>query len=224
MESAAGLGPRASRGPNYRKYWLALFRRDVAGAEQVLDQPIRRWSPARIYLRLLDPALNLSGTLFARGAIGYRDEHCVTFHTLRFMRRVRRLFVPARTTGPLALATGVQQESHRIGLRMVCDFIQADNWRIHWLAGNERGVVWEPVRRLEPAMVMLSLGLESSGTPAGRLIAYLRRQGYGGLIAIGGRVVNCQPKLVQQLGADLTAPNGLEFARLVRRRFPPAGA
>src|SRR3954471_1290299 len=89
--------------PNYRRYWLALYRRDVAGAERVVHEALRVWSPQRIYLRLFEPALNLSGTLWARGRITYEDEHFVTHHTSRLMRRVRREFVPLETNGPLAV-------------------------------------------------------------------------------------------------------------------------
>ena len=218
MGSAAET-PGGRRRLNYRRYWSALYHRDVAGAQAILHDALRRWSPQRIYLQVFEPALNLSGTLFARGAINYHDEHFVTYHTLRFMRQVRRRFVPPRTTGPLALATGVEQESHRIGLRMVCDFLQADNWRIHWLASNDRGVVRQSIERFNPSMVMLSMGLDSSVTPSGRLIANLRHQDFRGLIAIGGRAVNCNPSLVEQLGADLTAPNGLRLVRVLRHRF-----
>src|SRR6478752_6931659 len=120
-----------ARRPNYRRYWLALYRRDVVGAERVVEEALVAWSPQRIYLRLFEPALNLSGTLWARGRITHDDEHFVTHHTLRLMRRVRRQFVPLETDGPLAVATGVGQESHLIGLRMVCDFLRWANWRIH---------------------------------------------------------------------------------------------
>src|SRR4051812_23226428 len=109
--------------PGHRRYWLALYRRDVALAEQIVERAAKLWTPQRVYLRLFEPALALSGTLWERGRITHHDEHFVTHQTLRLMRRVRRQFVPAETFGPLALVTGVGQESHLVGLRMVCDFL-----------------------------------------------------------------------------------------------------
>src|SRR3954468_10904494 len=88
---------RAARGaaaPNHRRYWLALYHRDVAAAQRVVNLAVRSWPPQRIYLRLFSPALALSGTLWAGGSITYQDEHFVTYHTMRFMRQVRRRFVP----------------------------------------------------------------------------------------------------------------------------------
>ena len=197
---------------------MSLYRRDVSTAERIVETGLRCWSPQRIYLHLFEPALNLSGTLFSRGAITYQDEHFVTHHTMRFMRRVRRRFVAFDPTGPIALATGVDQESHVIGLRMVCDFLQWANWRIHWLSSNDRGTLTDALHRLRPSAVLLSLGLDRSEAAAGRLIETLRKREFGGLVAIGGGAVNRNPSLVGQLNADLTAPNGLLLVRALGER------
>jgi methanogenic corrinoid protein MtbC1 len=219
VTNAPPIPPPPAR-PSYRRYWLALYRRDVAAAERIVSEALRQWSPQRIYLRLFEPALNLSGTLWARGVVTYHDEHFVTHHTLRLMRRVRHAFVPLETSGPLALATGIGQESHLIGLRMVCDFLRWANWRIHWLSSNDRGAVHEAIRRLRPDALLISVGLDTSIDPARRLIADLRRRQFPGLIAIGGRPINSDPSLVQYTGADLTAPNGAALVRILRPRFP----
>src|SRR5688500_3092433 len=89
---------------SHRRYWHALYRRDVPLAAAMVDRALREWTPQRIYLRLFERALGMSGTLIAAGKISWQDEHFVTHHTLRFMRQVRRRFVPMETFGPLALA------------------------------------------------------------------------------------------------------------------------
>ena len=215
---AAAATPAASKAPlGHRRYWHALYRRDVDAAAAIVDRALREWSPQRIYLRLFEPALGMSGTLFTAGKITAQDEHVVTHHTLRFMRHVRRRFVPVETFGPLALATGICQDSHVIGLRMVCDFLQWANWRIHWLSSNERGTLTHAVERLRPDAVLMSLGRDDSAGPAGRMVAALRRQGYPGVIAVGGGAVLRNPDLPRQLGADLTAPDALEFLKRIGR-------
>ena len=199
--------------PNFRRYWLALYRREVKLAEGIVIRALAEWPARRIYHRLFGPALALSGTLFARGVVGYQEEHFITYHTLRFMRRVRRTFVPTRTTGPLALAGGVGQENHLIGLRMVCDFLQAANWQIRWVDTHERGVYREAVARQRPAAVLLSVGLRTGVEPARRIVWELRRVGYSGVIAVGGAAVQRDPALVGEIEADLTARNGLDLVR-----------
>jgi methanogenic corrinoid protein MtbC1 len=226
LERSLQPGPRAAAQASHRRYWLALYHRDVAAAQRVVDAAARAWPPQRVYLRLFAPALALSGTLWERGSITHQDEHFVTHHTQRFMRQVRRRFVPppGQTTGPLAVVSGVGQESHLIGLRMCCDFLAWAHWRIHWLTSNDRGVAGEVVERLKPDAVLLSIGRDNGVVPAARMIADLRRRrGYRGLVLVGGRAINCDPSLVERLGADLTAPNCAALVRLLRPRFPRMG-
>ena len=206
-----------SRPPSYRRYWHALFRRDVAAAERVVVAARVVWKPGRIYLRLFQPALALSGKLWAAGAITYHDEHFVTYHTLRLIRRVRHQWVPRETTGPLAVATGAGQESHLVGLRMVCDFLGAENWRIRWLGANDRGVVRRAATSLRPEAFLISIGLDTALPRAARLIGELRDHRYKGLVIVGGAAINKDPSRVAALGADLTAINGRHLVRLLRR-------
>lgn len=217
--SGGSLGRDVGRGHlGHRGLWLALYRRDVEAAENVVRLWLDRFPPQRLYLRLFEPALVLSGTMFGRGRITYRDEHFVTWHIMRLMRQVRHRFVPGQTTGPVAVATSAAQESHMIGLRMVCDFLQAANWQISWLTSPDRAAARQAVERLNPAAFLISIGLDPGITPAARLIADLRRCNYTGLIVLGGLAVNRDPSLVEKLGADLTAPNGLVLVRMLRKR------
>jgi methanogenic corrinoid protein MtbC1 len=215
---AVEANPETVSQPSFRRYWLSLYRRDVEQAAGVVRAAgERNWSAPRQFYRLFRPALNLSGTLFERGVISYDEEHFITFHTCRFLRDVRRRLIPTETSGPLALATGVGQESHLIGLRMVCDCLKLHDWRIHWAASSDRGVIRDAVAALRPSAVLLSIGMRSGIVPAGRLIAELRRQRYQGVIAIGGRAVLMDDALTERLGADLTAREGVELARRLRR-------
>jgi methanogenic corrinoid protein MtbC1 len=213
---------RPSR-PSYRRYWHALYRRDVAQAQQIVDLARQTWKPDRIYLRLFAPALALSGKMWASGKITYHDEHFVTHHTQRLMRRVRHDWLPKETTGPLAIATGAGQESHLIGLRMVCDFLRAENWQVHWLASNDRGVVRQTAGSLRPDALLVSIGLDHGLAPARRMIQDLRGNGYGGLVVVGGAAVYRDVSRVQALGADLTALNGRQLVRLLRPRVSRRG-
>ena len=213
--------PADQRRLTHRRYWIALYRRDVAKAEAIVEQCLKEWKPQHIYLRLFEPALSFSGTMWAKGCITYQDEHFVTHHTLRFLRRVRHRFVPAETYGPLAMATASGQESHLIGLRMVCDFLQADDWRIHWLSSNDRATVRQGVRRLRPQALLISIGLDTGLTTARRVIADARRADFNGVVVVGGAAINRDPSRVQAIGADMTAPNGFVLARQLRPRMRP---
>lgn len=218
MDAVVEAIPEGLSRSTYRRYWMALYKRDVPAAERIVGQCLDDWKPEHVYLRLFEPALNLSGKLWAAGCIRYQDEHFVTYHTLRFLRRVRHRFVQPNPTGPLAMATAAGQESHLIGLRMVCDFLQADNWRIHWLPSNDRPVVRQAARRLQPDALLISIGLDIGLGPAKRVISDVRGVGFDGLVVVGGAAINRDLSRVAAIGADMTALNGFLLTRKLRQR------
>jgi methanogenic corrinoid protein MtbC1 len=203
--------------PSYRRYWVALLRRDVALAEQFFLQAREAMSPARLYLKFFAPALQLSGDEWARGRIDHQAEHFITHHTLRFMRLIRRELVVPRPTGPVALAASVAQERHRVGLRMVCDFLQSQNWQIQWLRAGEPEGLSEVLARWRPRAILLSIGMAEGLGPAERILSEARREGFEGLAIVGGRAIDADPSLVKAIGADLTAMHGLQLLRTLRR-------
>ena len=54
--------------------------------------------------------------------------------------------------------------------------------------------------------------------PAQRLAGELRRSGFTGSIVVGGRSIYLDPSLVDRIGADFTAANGLLLLQELRRR------
>jgi len=101
---------------------------------------------------------------------------------------------------------------------MVCDFLQADNWRIHWLPSNDRPVVRQATKRLQPDALLISIGLDLGLGPARRVIADVREAGFNGLVVGGGAAINRDLARVQAIGADMTAWNGFLLARTLRKR------
>jgi hypothetical protein len=73
---------------------------------------------------------------------------------------------------------------------------------------------------LRPNAFLFSIGLDRGLEPARRLIGELRRQRTDGLIVVGGGAINQDPSLVERIGADLTALNGLQLVRRLKGRVP----
>lgn len=201
------------RGVDYRRFWLTLLRGNFAGAEQQVAELLHCYRPQQLYLRLFVPSLTLSGTMFALGRITFRDEHRITWGCLRLMRSVRGVMNQSPRNGLFALATGVGQDSHRIGLRMVCDLLGAVGWQVRFLDTNERGTLRDALRGRQTDAILISIGRAEEFEQARRLIAEARRAGFTGTVAVGGRAVALDPMAVEKLGADLTAANGTDLAR-----------
>lgn len=217
MDGAAEDTVEVARRLPYRRYWMSLYRREVRAAEDIVEHCLEHWPPQRLYMRLFEPALHLSGILFARGEITFQDEHFVTYHTQRLMRRARHRFVPRITTGPLALATATGQRSHVIGLQIVCDFLRSENWRIHYLESADRAVARQAAAELSPSALLISIGISGGIEPARRIVADVRRERFGGVVAVGGLAVKHDPSVVQIVGADITARNGPHLLTRLRQ-------
>jgi hypothetical protein len=101
---------------------------------------------------------------------------------------------------------------------MVCDFLQADNWRIHWLPSNDRTTVRQAAKGLQPEALLISIGLDLGLPPAKRVIADVRGAGFDGLVVVGGAAINRDLARVQAIGADMTALNGFLLTRKLRAR------
>jgi methanogenic corrinoid protein MtbC1 len=215
------------RGIDFRRFWLSLLRGRFELARTTIDDLLRCYRPQQLYLRLFVPTLSLSGTMFALGRINYHDEHRVTWGCLRLMRYVRSRMPLPSPNGLSALATGVGQDSHRIGLRMVCDLMESVGWNVHFLSTNERGTLRHAIQQYRPDALLLSIGRREEFDQAKRMIGEARRTGFTGVIAVGGRAVASEPNALSILGADLTAANGLDLARKITlwsrsRRHQPA--
>ncbi len=210
--------------PDHRRYWLSLLNRDVDAARAIVEQALETLRPGQVYLRLIMPALNLSGGQFFLKKITYEQEHFITWHTVCFMRTiVRRQIAPVPVDGPIAIATGVGQDSHRVGLQMVCDILRTDGWQIRMLETNERGVLTECLRQNPAASALLiSIGYTQAIPLARRLITHARRMGFGGTVCIGGRAVVGAPDVLALTGSDMTGVNGLDILQRLRTVRRPA--
>ena len=135
------------------------------------------------------------------------------------MRQIlRRKMRTQNADGPLAIATGVGQDSHCIGLHMVSDILRTDGWQIHMLSTSERGVLGQAIKAFPGAKaLLLSIGYAEVLPVATRLVSHARREGFQGLVAIGGRGVMAEPKALAITGADLTGLNGLDLLQQLRR-------
>lgn len=207
---------RQRKSVDHRRLWLTLYRRDVEGARRLIERALKFQPPYRIYLRLFQPTLAMSGTMWSKGFISYRDEHFITHHVTQLMRIVRRELIKSPPTGPVALAVRVGPNHHFIGLRMVCDLLQWDNWQVRWTPQDYRGVLRDSLRINQPSALLLGIGSMQSICLGKRLIAEARRHGFRGVIVVGGSVIDADPSLIGQMGADLTARDGLELIRKFR--------
>lgn len=205
----------------YLEAVLAGDRREAFGA---IDRALADGVELRtLYLEVFQPALREVGRLWQENRITVADEHLATAITQAAMARLYdRLFAAPAGHGRLLVAACADVERHEVGLRMICDLLELEGWDTVFLGGTvpvEELV--ELVRERRPDVVALSASIAPHLPRLREAVRAIRAAlpEDGPLIAVGGRPFLDDPKLAEQVGADLTAADAAEAAERLRERF-----
>ena len=114
-----------------------------------------------VYMDVFQPALREIGRLWQENAISVADEHLATAITQAAMARLfERSFEWSDEARPSILAACGDTERHEVGLRMLCDMLEARGWTADYLGASvpvESLVQMVTARR--PTVVALSVAL-----------------------------------------------------------------
>lgn len=200
---------------------VAGNRREAFG---VVDRALDEGMDLRaLYLEIFQPALREIGKLWQQNRITVADEHLATAITQAAMARLYdRLFAAAAGEGPLLVAACADTERHEVGLRMICDILEMEGWDTVFLGATVpvEDLV-EMVLARRPDVVALSASIAPHLPRVREAIRAIREATPGGgpVIAVGGRPFLDDPRLAEQVGADLTAKDAAEAARRLRERI-----
>lgn len=207
----------------YAGYLAAIRAGNRRAAFAVVDDAAASGTPlGDVYMEVFQPALREIGRLWQENEISVADEHLATAITQAAMARLfARSFEWSDEERPSILAACGDTERHEVGLRMLCDMLEARGWSADYLGSSvpvESLVRMVTARR--PTVVALSVAL-APHVPRLRTMITALRSALGDatpLIIAGGRPLLDDPSLAVHVGADLTAPNAAEAVRLLEER------
>lgn len=177
---------------------------------------------ATIYMDVFQPALREIGRLWEENAISVADEHLATAITEAAMVRLYEgSFRDDAPSRPTIVAACGDSERHQVGLRMLCDLLEARGWHAHYLgACVPTEALVRMVQERRPAVIALSAAL-SPHVPRLQVMIHALRDAFGAdtpTIIVGGRPFLADPGLAAEIGADLTARDAAEAVELLERR------
>lgn len=177
---------------------------DHVRASLVVDQAIALGvTPKNVYIHLLMPAQQEVGERWHAGKVSISAEHATTQITFAEMGRLRPMLRRKPSLGKKIVISSVQGDPHLIGGRMVADFLHMDGWEVEFLGADTPTIeLVRFVKERKPALVGLSLTLESSVPEAKRLVEELRKALASVKIIVGGFLVGTNLELAQTAGAD----------------------
>lgn len=206
----------------YTRYLSAVRQGDRRGALSVISEAQHAGHDLKkLYLQVFQPTLREIGRLWQENLLTVAEEHLATAVTQSAMLAIYGdLKIPV-ASGPLLIAACAESERHEIGVRMLCDFLDMEGWDTVFLGASVpiESLV-EMVREREPDVVALSASIPPHLPQVRRAITAIRDGARKQpIILVGGRPLLERPDLAVQLGADLTASDAAEAARMLKERF-----
>jgi methanogenic corrinoid protein MtbC1 len=202
-------------------YLHALVARDAATAIALVTEAVSHGTPAEdVYLRVFQPALHEVGERWERGELSVADEHFATDTTSAALERIASTLRRDEREAGAALVCGTPGERHRLGGRMVADFLTAAGWRVVLHTEAARVEDLTALARAERVdVVALSTSLPWLLPEARRLCVALHALLDPPRVIVGGRAYRGDPHLVELVGADGYAPDPAALlAQLPQRR------
>ncbi|WP_342564533.1 cobalamin-dependent protein [Paenibacillus sp. FSL R7-0345] len=163
-----------------------------------------------IYLHIFQQSQYEIGRLWQLGQITIAQEHFCTACTQSIISQLYPRWLQTQSGRKRLVATGVGEELHEIGLRMLTDFFEMEDWNTFYLGSNMP--VESLIRYLmeQPAdLLAVSVTMTFHVSEVARLIEKIRsiRELDGLKIIVGGMPFNIDGDLWKKVGADGYAPD-----------------
>ena len=187
--------------------------------EVYLDQGV---SAESVLVDLLAPSARRLGQLWETDSCDFLDVTMGLWRLQEVMREIARItpsVTSARANPPCALFTPLPGETHSFGALMVEEVFARAGWRSEVLLEPTRRELLQIVADHPFDLVGLTVSCDCHSAKMNELITAIRSVSKSPTtkVFIGGRMVNAHPELVEQCGADGTAPDAISALALAER-------
>ncbi|AIQ45320.1 cobalamin-binding protein [Paenibacillus sp. FSL R7-0273] len=176
-----------------------------------------------IYLHLFQQSQYEIGRLWQLGRITVAQEHFCTACTQSIISQLYPRWIQAQSGRKRLVATGVGEELHEIGLRMLTDFFEMEGWNTFYLGSNMPAESLIRYLKEQPAdLLAVSVTMTFHVSEVVRLIGMIRSHGEldGLKIMVGGMPFNIDRDLWKKVGADGYAPDAGTALEVAEQLIP----
>jgi methanogenic corrinoid protein MtbC1 len=174
-----------------------------------------------LYLKLLAPAARLLGEMWDRDECDFMQVAIGLGRLHQLLQRVS-LLTPgpdsfdSRGHGRRALLATVPGETHCFGVMMVSQFFRQNGWDVFNEFPASEAELCSCVHAQSFAIVGLSAGSETQIDTLSAAVRAVRRSSLNAAVGVivGGPLLHGRPELAARVGADATAEDGEQAARL----------
>lgn len=202
-------------------YVAALVRPDARQARVLIADALSAGADPRVlYLDVLAPALHEVGRRWQVGEISVAAEHIASSTTETVMAELAGSLRADRPERGIAVVACVGEELHRLGGRVVADFLEADGWIVdHVGAMVPVDQIVDAVARRGADLVALSVTLPARVPDLVRACQALKALDPPPLVVAGGQGLGGSARVP----ADLQTHDPREMVRWAARHTPAPG-
>lgn len=181
--------------------------------QRALDKSIQ---VNQIYLDIFQTTAYQIGRLWQRNEFSVAQEHLATAIIERQMGEMHPLFKPSQMRSKVLVIGCVEQEYHRVGVRMVADFFEQDGWDVHYLgAAVPTETFIAMAREMQADLIGLSSQMVYHIPTISDFVRELDRLGLGGIpVMAGGLPFVQQPELYKKLGVHFSGSDARQAVKM----------
>jgi len=195
FETSRSVNPSPASPAFHVQLTEALFRHDLARADQLIGEMLAIYSPEEITLNVIGPALAELGDAWAEGRIKVSDEHLASNYLRQRLLMWMVTGPRPRETSPIVLACA-PDEWHEGSLLMLGVLLRRQGWPVAYLGQNVPFTDLATfVQQVQPGAVVL-VGM--CAEPARLLVDWphwITQTAGRPLVTYGGRAFVVQPEL-----------------------------
>jgi methanogenic corrinoid protein MtbC1 len=145
----------------YDHYFNNLIKGKRNPCSEILDSLIaREFNVHNIYEDLFQKGLYQVGRMWEQNKISVATEHLATSITENLMNRVYEKIPIGEAAQKKVVITSIENETHRIGGKMVADIFEMQGWEAIYLGGDTPAAeLVDFVEQTEPDLVGLSVSV-----------------------------------------------------------------
>lgn len=201
-------------------YLLALIEARRNDAVELILSAVNRENVSieDLYIKIFTNVLYEIGRLWQSQRINVGQEHFATVVTQYIMSMLyEKIFTKELKTVKM-MGVCVGDELHEIGIRMVCDIFEMNNWDSYYLGANVplESIIGE-LERIKPQVLALSATTAHRVPQCIEIIKAIKVKTSGTKIIVGGRPFNMDPGLWVRVGADGHSVDAVGAVKLAQR-------
>lgn len=206
---AAGLDASTEAGRTAAEFIRHVLEGERTLASRVILNAVEGGlEPARVYTRVLIPAMNEVGRLWHLGELNVAEEHFATGVVRAVIAQLSPLLPRKARHGKTVVAASVQGNFHDLAVLVLSDLFEMDGWRsINLGADMPADHLVQAVAEYGADLLVLSAALAAHLRSAADMIRTLRSSPESAHvpILIGGRALEHAPLAWKRIGADASA-------------------